>query len=103
MLQRRMAGARNRNAIGYTTSPTATVRSTRPLSRRPLLRVQRDASGGHQQRCRSNARQAGRERSRPTRSSEKKKKKKKKNEGISTATKCEVEADRVRLYSLALR
>jgi hypothetical protein len=101
MLQRRMAGARNRNAIGYTTSPTATVRSTRPLSRRPLLRVQRDASGGHQQRCRSNARQAGRERSRPTRSSEKKKKKKKK--GISTATKCEVEADRVRLYSLALR
>jgi hypothetical protein len=101
MLLRRMAGARNRNAIGYTTSPTATVRSTRPLSRQPLLRVQRDASGGHQQRCRSNARQAGRERSRPTRSSEKKKKKKKK--GISTATKCEVEADRVRLYSLALR
>ena len=41
MLRRRMAGARNRSMIGYTTSPTATVRSKRPLSRRLLLRPQR--------------------------------------------------------------
>jgi hypothetical protein len=80
-------GPRNRSAIGYARSPTATVRvrGRCPDGRCFEPNAGSDASGGHQQRCRRNARQAASVPA-PARGSDKKKKKKKKNEGISTTT-----------------